>query len=1168
MLHIHRAERADGLVHALATILVEPLEDPFAPEIVAVATRGMERWLTQRMSSHLGAGAGRRDGVCANIEFPFPGRLVTTALAAATGMDPEADPWQPERLVWPLMQAVDEHLAQPWLADLARHLGADGEEADPRRANEADAGDSRRDRRFGVVRHIADLYDHYGVHRPEMVLAWARGEDTHGAGGPLNGGGRWQARLWRELRARVDQPSRAEQLTAASDRLRDQPGLVDLPPRISLFGLTRLPASYLEVLGALAAARDVHLFLLHPSPALWNAVAQASRPGRGMITRREDPTAALAVNRLLASWGQDSRELQLVVRAVGGRVDHHHHVEHRTQTLLGRIQADIRNDRSPPGPPLPGDPDQRPPLHRDDDSVQVHACHGRARQVEVARDAILQLLARDNGLEPRDVIVMCPDIEVFAPLIQATFGAGEVYEQDEPEAIAADARPVDLRVRLADRSLRQTNAVLAVLARLLELAGQRVTASQLLDLAGREPVRRRFGFDDEELGRIQEWVKASGIHWGLDAAHREPFKLGGLDAGTWAAGLNRILLGAAMSEDDQRLFGRVLPLDDVESSAIDLAGRFAEFIDRVESALDALSDRKTIGAWARALSDACSALTLASERESWQRNQLVRLLADLVAEASTWGTSDQLALALPELRSLLADRLRGRPTRANFRTGHLTICTLVPMRSVPHRVICVLGLDDGEFPRRAPRDGDDLILAEPHVGDRDPRSEDRQMLLDALLAAEDHLIITYTGNDERTNIPRPPAVPVAELLDVVDDTVRAQPDPAQPEPAQPDPARDRVVVAHPLQPFDPRNFAPGRIAPKSAWSFDRVALDGARALTGHRVPRAPFLRSALPGLEAPALELENLVGFAERPVRTFLRRRLGITVSDYNDDVDDALPVVLDGLASWGVGQRLLEGALSGADRQAGVRAEIARGTLPPGRLGIPIVRGLWPVVQRLATEALALGGEPRSVEVNLALADGRVVSGTVSGVCGDVLRTVTFSRVRPGHRLAAWVRLLALSAAHPEEPFQAATIGRARSGPGAAMIRIPALGADAGSRRELALGHLETFVDLYDRGMREPVPLACSTAAAYAQAARAGDDALSAARAAWESGFRSYGEDALPEHQLVYGGICRIETLLAPAPGGDEHGDRWDMSETTRFGRLSRRLWDPLLALERAGDR
>ena len=221
--------------------------------------------------------------------------------------------------------------------------------------------------------------------------------------------------------------------------------------------------------------------------------------------------------------------------------------------------------------------------------MQVHACHGRARQVEVLRDAILHLLAEDPTLEPRDVIVMCPDIETFAPLIQATFGAGEAAgEDDELEALPPELRPPDLRVRLADRSLRQTNPVLGVVARLLELADERVTASQVLDLADREPVRRRFRLDDDDLARIAGVGRArAGIRWGLDAAHRAPFKLEALDAGTWRAGLDRVLLGVTMTEDEQRLFGGVLPLDDVESGAIDLAGRFAELVDRLARRVDA-----------------------------------------------------------------------------------------------------------------------------------------------------------------------------------------------------------------------------------------------------------------------------------------------------------------------------------------------------------------------------------------------------------------------------------------------------------------------------------------------------------------------------------------------------------------------------------------------------
>ena len=206
--------------------------------------------------------------------------------------------------------------------------------------------------------------------------------------------------------------------------------------------------------------------------------------------------------------------------------------------------------------------------------------------------------------------------------------------------------------------------------------------------------------------------------------------------------------------------------------AIELAGRLAELVDRLQAALDTFTTPQTIAGWTASIAAAADALTATTPADAWQRAELGRLLDDVVEAATVGGECNATPLELPEVRALLAQRLAGRPTRANFRTGHLTVCTLMPMRSVPHRVVCLLGLDDGAFPRRAARDGDDLTLENPHVGDRDPRSEDRQLLLDALLAATDRLIVTYTGNDERTNAPRPPAVPVGELLDVVDATVR------------------------------------------------------------------------------------------------------------------------------------------------------------------------------------------------------------------------------------------------------------------------------------------------------------------------------------------------------------------------------------------------------------
>ncbi len=1160
MLHIHRAARADALADALAQLLSEPLGDAFTAEVVAVPTRGMERWLTQRMSAVLGAGAGRTDGICANVLFPSPHRLVSDAVATASGVDPEADPWLPERAVWPLLDVVDRSLGEPWLAALAAYLGAGGGSPDP----------VRHGRRLTTLRHLAGLFHRYALHRPQMLAAWREGRDTDAGGTPLPPGSVWQAELWRRLRARIGVADLAGRSASARERLRREPEILDLPARLAVFGLTRLPVAHVEILRALAAARDLHLFLLHPSPALWDRVAEEiGGAAVGVPARRQDPTAGLAANRLLASWGRDAREMQIVLSADGILpADHLHAAGAAPDTLLGRIQSDIRADRLAPGRagPLPGPGipgESRPPLAPRDRSIEIHSCHGRARQVEVVRDAILHALAEDPALEPRDVIVMCPDIETFAPLIQATFGAAEA-SADGGDGPAPEDAPIDLRVRLADRSLRQTNPVLGVVSQLLELTDQRITASQVLDLVDRAPVRRRFGLDDDGMTRLQDWIAQSGVRWGLDAAHRAPYHLQTLDNGTWEAGLDRLLLGVTMTEDGQRLFADVLPVDDVDSRSIGLAGRFAELVARIAQAVRSLSVPQPLTAWAEAIAEAADALAATSPRDRWQRAELARVLDEIVAEARDEPSAE---LTPAEIRAFIAGRLAGRPTRANFRTGHLTVCTLMPMRSVPHRVVCLLGLDDGAFPRKAPRDGDDLMLSEPLVGERDPRSEDRQLLLDALMAATERLIITYTGNDERTNAPRPPAVPVGELLDAIDATVTD----GTPLAGS---VRDRIVVRHPLQPFDPRNFTAGAIAGPSPWSFDSVALAGARALSGGagRIPpagRARFLRAPLPRRADPVVELGDLVRFLEHPVRAFLRQRLGISLRGGDDDVQDSLSIELDGLERWGVGQRLLRARLEGVDGRTAALAEIARGTLPPGMLGKPVIDELYPTVDAIVAEARRaspagagpLGGDP--VDIRVELDDGRVLTGTVSGVSGDVLIATTFSRVSAKHRIAAWARLLALTASCPDRPFAAATIGRAGGGDDVRLAFVPPLADDPGERRSIARAHLRVLVDLYDRGMREPIPLFCMTSAAYAAAARAGRDAAEAACGEWESTWKFDREDREPEHQMAFGGVLSGDDVLALAPLSDEAGDGWATTEGSRLGRLARRAWDGLLERE-----
>lgn len=445
------------------------------------------------------------------------------------------------------------------------------------------------------------------------------------------------------------------------------------------------------------------------------------------------------------------------------------------------------------------------------------------------------------------------------------------------------------------------------------------------------------------------------------------------------------------------------------------------------------------------------------------------------------------------------------------------------------------------------------------------------MLLDALLAATERLIITYTGNDERTNVRRPPAVPVGELLDLVDRTVSVPVRPGSPARVV-RLAREQIVIRHPLQPFDPRNFIAGELLAERPWGFDRQALAGAEAMTRPRSPRPPFLPGPLPPRAEAVVELGSLIRFVEHPSRALLRDRLGISVSEYADEIADAMPVELDPLEEWGVGQRLLDGVLAGGELRACMQAEIARGALPPGELARPALARIGGVVRQLASAAAELcSGAPDSLDVNLPLPDRRSLAGTVNGVCGGKIRAISYSRVRPRDRLRAWVRLLALTAARPERPFESVVIGRARAGmrgAGVTVSRIAPLGDSPQARRQAAFEGLALLIDLYDRGMREVLPLASEASAAYAQAVLAGEDGAAAARDAWETVFRYEKEDRQPEHMLVYGEAVPFGRLLSETPRVDETGLAWDEGESTRFGRYAMRLWRGLLAVEDLSDR
>ena len=928
-LHLHRADRTDVLADGLGALLADPLPDPFATELVLVPARGTERWLSQRLSHVLGRGSGA-DGVCAGVEFRNPYSLI----AEITGTTDD-DPWAPDAMVWPLLEVIDESLDQPWCRTLAIHLGhfADGEEQQLRLG-----------RRYAVARRIASLFASYARQRPRLLADWRAGNIAD-----LDGDLDWQPPLWQGLldRVTVDPPHVRHEKTLV--RLRDSPS--DLPPRLSLFGHTRLPITEIELVEALATHHDVHLWLPHPSDQSWRALTGL----RGPLARRDDTSHRSAGHPLLATLGRDLRELQLSL-PTDLQTDEYLGGGEHPDTLLGWLQSDIAANAVRP---------QGRQYTEADRSVQVHACHGPARQVDVLREVLLGLLADDPTLEPRDILVMCPDIEAYAPLINADFGLGDVLRGAHPAH--------QLRMRLADRSLVQTNPLLGVASQLLALAGSRVTASEVLNLAQAAPVRARFGFTDDNLEDVTRWVRQANVRWGFDQEHRKPY---GVDFvhNTWRFGIDRVLAGVAMSDDAHAWIGSTLPLDDVGSNRVELAGQLGEFVDRLQRTVDALTGEHPLAHWLHALDEGITMMTRVNDADAWQTSQMQREFGQVLADAGARSTT---VLRLPDVKALLDRPLAGRPTRANFRTGTLTVCTMVPMRSVPHRVVCLVGLDDGVFPRQGITDGDDVLARNPVTGERDSRSEDRQLLLDAVGAATEKLVITYTGANAHSGQARPPAVPLAELLDALEATTTES-------------VRERVVVHHPLQPFDIRNVIPGKLIPDVPFTFDSTVLKAAQASTGERREQPKFISGQLPEHPHEDIALTDLIGFFKNPVKGFFRA-LDYTLPWDVDGVSDEISVDIDTLEQWAVGERMLNDMLRGMSPDDARQAEWRRGTLPPGQLGWRKANELRDQSRLLATTALGYRKpEPDAYDVDIDLGAGRRLTGTVSPVFGDHLVSVT----------------------------------------------------------------------------------------------------------------------------------------------------------------------------------
>jgi exodeoxyribonuclease V gamma subunit len=1138
MLYVIRSNRVERLVERLAHDLsAAPLSDPFARELVVVHSQGMQRWLSQRLSQRLGAPAGANGGICANVEYPFPAGLVRRVLDGCLGesadVGEQIDPWEPDRLVWSVLELLDGLLAEPGFERPRDYL-----EKDKRSFGVESIGR----RRFSFARRLADLFDRYSIYRPLMTRAWGAGDPAGPSRTvPLPSAFAWQAKLYKRLQDHVEDFTLADRFERARQVLADRTQRVgDLPERVNFFGLNALPPSYLGVLQALANVHDVYVYLLCPSREYWAEVRNRREIlQQTRVPHEIDQALAVGGNPILASFGRLARDFQLHLEShqgpdyveTGEQPFEDPMVVERPPTMLEVLQSDILHFRTR-GPKSTAEPIEPA---SDDRSIQVHACHGTTRQVEVLRDAILRLMEDPTSdLEPRDIVVMMPDVEAYAPVVSAVFAEGRVSALDSSPSKErwGDGGAPQLPFAIADRNLREINPVAAALMQILEMVHGRVEASSVLDLLRNDVVRRRFDIDADDLPQIEQWVRESGIRWGIDGDHRKKHAQPEDHENTWRFGLDRLLLGVAMPDEHQRQFGGAVPFDDMEGGAVDRLGRFVEFCEVLFAQLRYLDHPRPLAAWDEALGSTLDRLVATSDSGTWLVQQVREVLAGVLDRSRDKdGKPFETPLELDAIRTALGGGFQiGRGT-IGHQTGSITFCAMVPMRSIPHKVVCLLGMDDGAFPRADPSPALDLIALHRQVGDRSPREEDRFLFLEAILAARKNLIITYTGHDIRTNEGLPPAVPVGQLLDVLDDSFDLGDESA----------RQHVTAHHPLQAFSPHNFLPD-----DPLSYDRRMLDGARRLSEEDREERPFLVGELAEDEddepSELLELDELIRFWNAPVASIISRRLGISLREDKALVEDREPVELDNLERWGVGQDLLLHELA---RRQGEweQGALGRGGLPPGAPGRCIIEDAARRVERIMGQSAEIrSGAASAINIDLDLGGRRLV-GAVKPVHGERLVHLQFGTIHPKHRLAQWIRFLALNAQHPEVDWVASAYGKDDK-----PRTLAALPAD--TRQAQAKLALARLITRYLEGQTRMLKFFNKASYAYARAIQRGKHPNSAwfsAAGQWHKEWEEIpGEDADPYNIQAFG---------SEAPWRDVH-DR-------EFEALATEVWDPVFATE-----
>lgn len=946
MLIIEPATHLELAARRLAVELVREPLPPWQDEVVVVPSGGLQRWLALQLA--------RDAGISAGVRFQLPGRFVADLVDRCLGCAPgdAPDPWSREVLAWRIL-ALGPFLDGPRLGPLARYL----------------AGTGLR-QRVQAVRRIAQTLEDYQLFRPDWLRAWEGGRTVPALAD--NPHAAWQAELWRELgRTSADSPAVPlhHRLTESVRRLRAGEVATDrLPARVSVLGVHVLPPSVLELCAALATRVAVAVRPIVPATGIWlDEVRRGGGGGEG-----EGETAG---NGLLAAWGRQARDQQRLLLDLdrdGAAWRPLPTIAGEPATLLESIQAAVRANQEPGR-----DQVAQLALAADDRSLTFHRCHARLRECEVARDLVLRALHDLPDLAPGDVLVLAADLPGYLPLLDAVFrGPG--------------ADGVRLPVSIADQGLDAGTGLGADLLRLLALVEGRRGASAVLGLLDREPVRRAAGFAADDLPQIQAWVAAAGIHWGRDAADHARHDLPAERRFTWAEGLDRLVLGYATGADaDAGLVAGVLPVGGDTAGDPELLGHFAAWADRLLERCDRLLAPRPLVAWAGDIAGIVEEFLDPGEDGWADLGDLTAAIARLgdLAAAAAHAEAVPLAVVLDQLQPWLAEDRHGD----GFLAGAVTVCAFTPMRTIPARVVIVVGLDAGTFPRQARPTEFDLVSAVPRPGDRRLADDDRELFLATLLAARDRLAYVWTGHASGDGAMLQPSSCLTELLAWCDRCVDAADGPAS----------IRLVADHPLQPFSPRYGGDD----DRLRTFVPVVAAGA-----DRQPAAfisPGSQALLPQVERSAVRIDDLIAFWTNPARAWCRAA-GIVLARSEDPLDDDEPMVLDSLSAFAARDRLLA---AGPDSDRVRRTLVYGGLLPPGHLGTRLADDLASEIAPLIAACAGVPAPAGAGRIDLDCTGVQLTGDATRWLHEDGLKLARAGAIRPQDRIRAWLLHLAVSA-------------------------------------------------------------------------------------------------------------------------------------------------------------